>query len=167
MNDSHLHHFIVCFTLFLSVKWFKASKPVVFSFCPIIYRFCPIQICFNNRSVALYQWVGSYIINFTYKDENEFNLQSNGDHMTTKCPCHDKPLPSNGLWCRESFDELQLRSRFNTELQLTEERQLQDETGNIYVFGFVAPYLRGLTVSVIRVWGLLTGPCLTRSVQPA
>ena len=44
--------------------------------------------------------------------------------------------------------QLHLHSRPNTWLKWIGQRQLQDKVRNIYVFGFGAPYIRGLTVYV-------------------
>ena len=50
--------------------------------------------------------------------------------------------------------QLHLHSQLNTWFQWIEQRQLQDETRNIYVLGFGAPYIRELKVIQIRILAL-------------
>ena len=50
----------------------------------------------------------------------------------------------NVVW--QALLELHLDTRFNTWLQLIVQKQLQDETRGIYVWGFGAANIRDLTV---------------------
>ena len=55
--------------------------------------------------------------------------------------------------------QLHLHSQLNTWLQWTGQRQLQDETRNIYVLGFVAAYIRELTAIFCRVFSGFASGC--------
>ena len=63
--------------------------------------------------------------------------------------------------------QLHLRSRLNTWLHWIEQRQLQDETRNIQIWGFGVPHIRDFMVILITLAGVCKCDvrCLTCGAQ--
>ena len=108
----------------------------------------------------------------TWWHGNAFNVMYYWPFMGIRTALHEVSVSSNLLcksqiwqWnCRSlrslsTLLQLYLHSRLNTSLQWVGQGQLQDESGNIKVFGLGTSYIRGVTV--VRGFGLNLKMALT------
>ena len=96
----------------------------------------------NGRIVEVWEWISNFIPHFTW---HTIKLSMVGLKLGDKIAVHLNVFGALPVGAAP------ITSSFSTWFQWIQQRNLRDETRNIYFFRFHASYIRGLTASAIQM----------------